>query len=140
MRCATVTGDAQLLEMMAAAVAAREAAYAPYSGYKVGAAVLGGSGKAYLGCNVENASFGMTVCAERVAILKAISEGESAIQAVAIVAGEDGIPRPCGACLQVMAEFAQSDEPLKILVASVDGGYEVHALADYLPMPFRLEE
>ena len=130
----------QLCDLIGLAREARERAYAPYSGYRVGATVLGGSGKTYAGCNVENASYGLTVCAERVAILKAVSEGEREIQAIVIVAGGNEIPRPCGACLQVMAEFATPDEPLQILVASVDGACEVHALADYLPMPFRLEE
>lgn len=134
------TKNAQLTHMMALARDARERAYARYSGYKVGAAVLGVSGKVYTGCNVENASYGLTICAERVAILKAVSEGEREICAVAIVAGESEIPRPCGACLQVMAEFAPRDEPMQILVASADGNYEVRALADYLPMPFHLEE
>ena len=129
-------GKLELADLMTAARDAREGAYAPYSGYKVGAAVLSASGKVYTGCNVENASYGLTICAERVAILKAVSEGESEITAVAIVAGESEIPRPCGACLQVMAEFASQDEPMRILVASADGNYEVHELADYLPMPF----
>ena len=93
----------------------------------------------YHGCNVENASYGLTVCAERVAIFKAVSEGEREITAIAIVAGETEIPRPCGACLQVMAEFAPRDAPLPILVASADGKHEIHALADYLPMPFHFE-
>lgn len=130
----------QLIDMMTAARDARDRAYAPYSGYRVGAAVMGASGKVYLGCNVENASYGLTICAERVAIFKAISEGESKIKAVAIVAGESDMPRPCGACLQVMAEFESVDEPVQILTASADGSYEIHALADYLPMPFVLEE
>lgn len=131
--------DNQLNDLLSIAQQARESAYAPYSGYKVGAAVLSGSGKVYHGCNVEDASYGLTVCAERVAIFKAVSEGEREITAIAIVAGETEIPRPCGACLQVMAEFAPKDASLPILVASADGRYEIHALADYLPMPFYLE-
>ena len=131
---------AQLLAMMAAAVGWREKAYAPYSNYRVGAAVMGGSGKVYLGCNVENASYGLTVCAERVAIWKAISEGENEIQAVMIAVGDDEIPRPCGACLQVMAEFAPAGEPMHIMAVAGDGTYELHTLEDHLPMPFTLEE
>jgi cytidine deaminase len=130
---------AQLLAMMAAAMDNRQRAYALYSQYHVGAAVMGGSGKVYLGCNVENASYGLTVCAERVAIWKAISEGEEEIRAVAIAVQDDEMPRPCGACLQVMSEFAPEDEPLPILTATGNGEYEVHTLDDYLPMPFLLE-
>lgn len=131
--------DTQLKDLLSIAKQARECAYARYSGYKVGAAVLTGSGKVYHGCNVENASYGLTVCAERVAMFKAVSEGESEVRAIAIVAGEGDVPRPCGACLQVMAEFAPRTEPLRIVAASADDKYEIHALADYLPMPFILE-
>jgi len=135
-----VVDKAQLLAMMAAATEQRQKAYAPYSDYHVGAAVMGGSGKVYLGCNVENASYGLTVCAERVAVLKAISEGEEEITAVAIVVDDDVMPRPCGACLQVISEFAPEDEPVPILTATGDGEYEVYTLDDYLPMPFMLED
>jgi len=131
---------AMLLAMMAAAKDVRERAYAPYSGFKVGAAVLGGSGKkVYLGCNVENASYGLSLCAERVAISRAISEGEKTISAVVIVGGEKAPARPCGACLQVMAEFAPRDEPLVIATVAEDMSYDVHTLDEYLPMRFELE-
>ncbi len=115
---------AQLLAMMAAAMGQRERAYSPYSEYRVGAAVMGGSGKVYLGCNVENASYGLTMCAERVAVLKAISEGETQIQAVAIAVEAEEMPRPCGACLQVISEFAPEDEPLLILTTAGGGEYK----------------
>jgi len=130
---------ALLLAMVAAATDLRKNAYAPYSKFKVGAAVLGGSGnKVYYGSNVENASYGLTVCAERVAIFRAISEGERQIKAVVVCAGEDEPSPPCGACLQVMAEFAPTDEPLAIITCSADGTYAQATLDDYLPMPFRL--
>lgn len=125
--------------MLCTALHAREQAYAPYSGFKVGAAVMGGSGRVYTGCNVENASYGLTLCAERVAVLKAISEGETHIRAVAIVAGGDLPARPCGACLQVIWEFTLPDEPVTIAVATPDLRCEVRTLSDYLPMPFRLD-
>ena len=130
---------AQLLAMIAAALDQRDRAYAPYSKFKVGAAVMGGSGKVYLGCNIENASYGLTVCAERVAIFKAISEGESEIRAVVVCAGESEPAPPCGACLQVMAEFAPKKEPMTVVTCSTDGTYTQATLADYLPAPFRLE-
>lgn len=85
------------------AVAVRERAYAPYSNYSVGAAVLGKSGRVYTGCNVENASFGLTCCAERSAIFKAISEGEREFDAIAVATANGG--SPCGACRQVLYEF-----------------------------------
>lgn len=124
--------------LIQAAREGRERAYAPYSNFKVGAAVLASSGKVYTGCNVENASYGLTVCAERVAVQKAVSEGEKQITAIAIVAGNDGIGRPCGACLQVIKEFAvDSDVPI-ITASAGDGEYDVHTLGEYLPLPFEL--
>lgn len=117
---------------------AREAlnnAYAPYSRYRVGAVVETSSGKLYTGCNVENMSFGLTVCAERVAIFKAISDGERSITRIAIVSDSDSIPIPCGACLQVMSEFSDGD--LEVIVSSKDGKLESFKLVELLPNPFR---
>jgi len=130
---------AMLLAMIAAAIDHRKNAYAPYSGFKVGAAVVGGSGKkVYFGSNVENASYGLSMCAERVAILKAVSEGEREIRAVVVCAGEGEPVPPCGACLQVIAEFSPKDEPTVIVTCSADGTYTQATLADYLPMPFKM--
>jgi len=112
---------------------ARESAYAPYSDFKVGAALLGESGTIYLGCNVENASFGLTVCAERVALFKAVSEGERVFKAIAIYAGSKSVP-PCGACLQVMAEFGDLD----ILLFDSKGSYVKWRISELLPQAFRL--
>ena len=121
--------------LVEAGIAAMESAYAPYSNFKVGAAVLGASGRTYSGCNVENASYGLSVCAERVAIFKAISEGEKQIEAIAI-ANSSGKPAfPCGACRQVMAEFAADD--MEVYLVS-DEGVERHTLAELLPHAFRL--
>src|SRR5579872_2981819 len=92
----------QLLEQ---AHHAKEKAFAPYSKFKVGAALLGKSGKVYLGCNVENASYGATICAERVAVVKAISEGEKEFSSIAIVSSSGDFTYPCGMCRQVMSEF-----------------------------------
>lgn len=107
-------------------------AYAPYSGFKVGAAVLTGSGKIYTGCNIENASFGATNCAERTAIFKAVSEGERSITAVAIVS-EGGAPTfPCGVCRQVMTEFMSPDAPVYV----EDSGIKLYKLSELIPHSF----
>lgn len=119
---------ASLLE---AATEARDNAHAPYSRFKVGAAVRASSGRIYSGCNVENASYGLTVCAERVAIWKAISHGETRVDALAVVS--DSGATPCGACRQVMAEFA-ADIP--VLVADMAGHQHVHTLAGLFPDAF----
>ena len=123
------------------AKAARALAYSPYSGITVGAALLSASGKMYLGANVENASFSLTECAERVAIFKAITEGERKFSAIAIAggkAGEDicGAFPPCGACRQVLREFCEADMPV-ILVKGED--YSVHKLSELLPLGFDKE-
>ncbi len=121
-----------------AAMAARENAYAPYSGFRVGAALRTASGRVYIGCNVENASYSLTVCAERNAVFQAIAAGDTQLRTLAIVGGaEDEAARtvpciPCGACLQVLAEFCPPDFP--ILLA--DG---VHMLREFLPMQFQLK-
>ena len=126
-----------LESLISASRAAMEKAYAPYSGFKVGAAVLGGSGGIYAGCNVENASYGLTICAERVAVFNAVSAGEKEIRAVAI-ANTTGKPAfPCGACRQVLAEFAPSDGKMEIHLVS-DEGIETHTLAELLPHAFKV--
>ncbi|SIN74606.1 cytidine deaminase [Acetomicrobium flavidum] len=125
--------SAQEQELFALAKEARESAYAPYSDFKVGAALLGESGTIYLGCNVENASFGLTVCAERIALFKAVSEGERVFKAIAIYAGSKSVP-PCGACLQVMAEFGDLD----ILLFDSKGSYVKWRISELLPQAFRL--
>jgi cytidine deaminase len=117
--------------LIATATKARENAYAPYSGYQVGAAALGGSGRIYSGCNVENSSYGLTLCAERVAILKAISEGEREVAAIA-VATENGAS-PCGACRQVLFEFGPT---ARVLLCAADGTHKECGLDDLLPSAF----
>lgn len=114
-----------------AAREARELAYAPYSRYQVGAALRAASGRIYSGANVENASSGLTVCAERVAVWKAISEGEHTIEALALMTADGGTP--CGACRQVLSEFA-ADIP--ILVADTAGKAWLTSLAELLPDAF----
>jgi len=111
----------------------RQMAYAPYSSYQVGAALVGASGMVYSGCNVENASFGLTLCAERAAVAKAISEGEDAFQAIVVVT-EDGAS-PCGACRQVLAEF---NPDMDVYLATPDGRYQRTTIRELLPNLFNL--
>ena len=127
--------------LCAAAIEAMGKAYAPYSGYKVGAALLTADGKVYTGCNIENASYTPTVCAERTAIFKAVSEGERDFAMIAICGGKDGVITgafpPCGVCRQVMAEFCPKDMPV-LMVSGVDSHTAV-ALGDLLPYAFGTE-
>ena len=124
--------------LCAAAVAAMENAYAPYSGYHVGAALLTKSGRVFTGCNIENASFSPTVCAERTAVFKAVSEGEREFSMLAVCGGRGGAIAgafpPCGVCRQVLAEFCPPDFPV-LLVTGTDT-YEWVALAELLPRGF----
>ena len=125
-------------ELLALAREARKNAYAPYSGFSVGAALLAKNGKTYLGCNIENASFSPTVCAERVAFLKAVSDGEREFLAIAIVGGKDETfspdVTPCGVCRQVMSEFCRGF--FRILTEDRDGNPASRTLCDLLPSPF----
>jgi cytidine deaminase len=119
--------------LVAAALAAREHAFAPYSKFKVGAAVEGADGRIYTGCNVENATYGLTMCAERVAVLKAISEGARGFQRVAVAADTEELTPPCGACRQILWEFCGDVE---IAMANPRGKVEIYRLKDLLPRPF----
>lgn len=118
---------------------AMKKAYAPYSGYKVGAALLSASGRLYTGCNIENASFTPTVCAERTAIFKAVSEGEREFVAIAVVGGKDGVIEgifpPCGVCRQVMTEFCSLDD-FKIYLGTASDEYQCYTLRELLPVSF----
>ncbi len=119
-------------ELVQRAAQVRERAYAPYSHYSVGAALLGKSGRIYTGCNVENASFGLTICAERAAVLKAISEGEKEFQAVAVVTSNGGAP--CGACRQVLFEFMPAESP--VIVSDAAGHRQVYTVGELLAHGF----
>ena len=124
--------------LCAAALAAMQKAYAPYSGYFVGAALLTAGGKIYTGCNIENAAYSPSVCAERTAIFKAVSEGERDFAMLAVAGGKGGkltgaFP-PCGVCRQVMAEFCPEDFP--ILLVTSDGTFEETTLGALLPLSF----
>ena len=122
--------------LITAALKARDNAYAPYSGFKVGAALLTDSGQLVSGCNVENRSFGGTVCAERVAVGTAIAAGATAITALAVVTDSTPPAPPCGLCLQVVAEFASQDLP--VLLQSTNGESRECSLSDLHPQPFEL--
>ena len=116
-----------------------QAAYAPYSRFQVGAAVLASSGKVYSGANVENSSYGATVCAERNAIFAAVNAGERKLVAIAVCGGKDGVVTdycpPCGVCRQVMREFCDPDE-FKVLVVKSADEYRAFTLAELLPESF----
>jgi len=116
-----------------AARQARENACAPISNFRVGAAVRAKSGRVYTGCNVENATLGLTICAERVAIFKAVSEGERGFDAIAVVTDVAGLTPPCGACRQIIWEFC-GDIP--VILANLDGKVEVESSLKLLPRPF----
>lgn len=128
-------------ELVACALEAQKNAYAPYSGFQVGAALLTKQGKVYTGCNIENKCFSPTVCAERVALFKAISEGETAFSAIAIVGRyKNGAYKhfctPCGVCRQTLAEFCAPD--FQIILGDDSDSYEVHTLSALLPNSFDL--
>ena len=119
--------------LIAAAKLARENAHAKFSNFKVGAGLRASSGKIYGGCNVENATYGLTVCAERVAIFKAISEGERKFDAIAVVTDTDALTPPCGACRQLIWEFC-GDVP--VVMSNLRGTVEVIPMRDLFPKPF----
>ena len=126
--------DRALMEL---AIEARKMSYSPYSGFKVGAALLGKSGKVYTGCNVENAAYTPTNCAERTAFFKAVSEGEREFVSIAIVGGRyessADFCAPCGICRQVMAEFCDKD--FRIIMGNLDN-IQVRTLEELLPLSF----
>ena len=119
--------------LIAAAKQAREHARANFSNFKVGAGLRAASGKIYGGCNVENATYGLTVCAERVAIFKAISEGERKFDAIAVVTDTDTLTPPCGACRQLIWEFC-GDVP--VVMSNLKGKVEIAHMRDLFPRPF----
>ena len=113
------TTTPNLANLASAAIEASQRAYAPYSKFKVGAALLAEDGRVFTGCNVENASYGLTNCAERTAVFKAVSEGATRFKAIAIAGGVGDVAMPCGACRQVLAEFCPPDAPVRCV--SLDG-------------------
>lgn len=118
-------------ELIAKAIEAREKAYAPYSNYRVGAALLGKSGRVYTGCNVEDAVYPLVTCAERTAVVKAVSEGEREFVALAVATENAG--SPCGSCRQVLHEFG---EDIIVLISDAEGNYRETTVTDLLPDSF----
>ncbi len=125
-------------ELSRLAIAAMDRAYAPYSGYRVGAALLCADGQVYQGCNIENGSYGATNCAERTAFFRAVFDGHRDFTAIAICGGKDGVITgffpPCGICRQVMREFCRDD--FKIYLVGANGACETRTLAQILPDSF----
>ena len=119
--------------LFSAALAARENAFAPFSKFKVGAALEDIEGRIHTGCNVENATYGLTVCAERIAVFKAISEGVRKFRRVAVAADTGNLTPPCGACRQILWEFCGD---IEIVLLNLHGQTETYRLKDLFPKPF----
>ena len=130
----TTIHELEIRNLLRMAKEAQSRAYAPYSRFQEGAVVKGSSGAYYLGCNIENASYSITVCAERVALAKAVYDGERAFDAVAIVSDSSQPTVPCGACRQFLSEFLGPDVP--VICADKAGEYIVVTLAELYPYPF----
>lgn len=134
-----MTDTKQIQTLIETAIAQLAFSYTPYSHFKVGAALLAKNGTIYTGCNIENAAYTPTNCAERTAIFKAVSEGVREFDAICIVGGKDGVLEdfapPCGVCRQVMMEFCQPDE-FQIILATGKEDYQIYTLKDLMPQGF----
>ena len=128
----------QKQQLLKKAVAAMRRAYAPYSRFCVGAALLTREGRVFQGCNVENASYGLTICAERTALGTAVAAGHRHFTAIAVAASGKAAPMPCGACLQVLAEFCPPDLVIITAAAQNPAVMAVYSLKDLLPRAFKL--
>ena len=122
------------MKLLAAAQAARDNAYAPYSKFKVGAAVETVDGEIFTGCNIENAAYSPTNCAERTAIFKAVYEGERQFSAIAVASDSENFTAPCGICRQVLAEFCDAEMP--VICINREGKYRILSLGELLPFAF----
>lgn len=130
--------EKDIKELIRSAVMARNMAYARYSGFKVGAALLAQPGRIFIGCNIENSSYGATICAERAAVCNAVSSGYSDFKAIAIVGGLgstgiSGITYPCGICRQVLSEFSPD---MYVIAAKSEDDYDMRKLSEFLPASF----
>ena len=124
----------EISEMIELAMQARTKAYAPYSNFQVGACVKMENGSYYTGCNIENASYGATNCAERTAIFKAVYEGERQFSAIAVASDSENFTAPCGVCRQVLAEFCDAEMP--VICINREGKYRILSLGELLPFAF----
>ncbi len=129
--------DEQARQLVEMAREARQKAYVPYSHFPVGAAVLTGTGRVFTGCNVENAAYGSTICAEQTAVVKAVSEGEREIVAIAVVADTEGPCSPCGLCRQVISEFGKE---IRVVMANLAGRTSVKTIGELLPATFDADQ
>ena len=120
------------------AIEAKKNSYSPYSNFAVGAALLCKDGKIYRGCNIENGAYPTSICAERVALFKAVSEGERDFIGIAIVSSSGEITPPCGACRQALSEFVKGD--FKVILAKNQDEYKTYDFAELLPLSFKLEK
>ena len=127
--------DLEIKNMIRMAMDARDRAYVPYSGFRVGACIKTHTGAYYLGCNIENASFGATNCAERTALFKAVYEGEREFEALAIVSDSSNYTVPCGICRQALSEFCEPDMP--VICANNEGKDKVFTFGEMLPYSFK---
>ncbi len=125
----------EAVELLRAARQAQQKAYSPYSEFKVGAALLTNNGDVYTGANIENSSYGLTVCAERMAVFKAVLDGVKDFQSIAITGSGDGYIYPCGACLQVLAEFSPG---VRVIVSNDKDEFKEYNLKELLPQIFSL--
>lgn len=130
--------DFEIRSMVRMAAEARDRAYAPYSGFRVGACLKGSSGAYYMGCNIENAAYSPTICAERTALFKAVYEGERGFDALVILWDGDRHAVPCGVCRQALAEFCHSDMP--IICANRNGDFRILTMGGLLPEAFSAED
>ena len=124
----------EISEMIELAMQARTKAYAPYSNFQVGACVKMENGSYYTGCNIENASYGATNCAERTAVFKAVYEGERQFSAIAVASDSENFTAPCGVCRQVLAEFCDAEMP--VICINREGKYRILSLGELLPFAF----
>lgn len=129
--------EKEIQRLIKAAAEARKRAYVPYSRFAVGAAVAAADGRVFGGCNVENAAYGSSMCAERVAVFKAVSEGASDLVALAVVTAGPGIAAPCGACRQVLVEF---NPEMLVVMGNTAGDYRVSSAAELLPGAFTRDD
>ncbi|MBM4168252.1 MAG: cytidine deaminase [Ignavibacteria bacterium] len=123
----------QYKQLVSVAQSVRRLAHAPFSNFHVGAALLATDGRIYTGCNIENSSYGLTICAERTAVFKAISEGERNFRAIAVISDESGFTPPCGACRQVLMDLAGN---IDFIMANAKGEMEIVKLKELLPLAF----